>query len=141
METVSTNVLAEPPAEVASTGELVERVTRLSIALARREVDLARAEAKADLSRGKHSAQSMGVGALSGLLALQLLFVAAVFGLYEGGVLAGWLAALLGAALLFVIGAAVGSWGWASRVRTPLTTTRNSVQRTARWAKNRAKSL
>lgn len=129
------------PVETASTTELIERVTRLSVALARREIDLARVEAKADITREKRTVESMGVGALSALFALQLLLVSAVFGFYEGGVLAGWFAALLGAALFLILGGAAGLWGWTSRVRTPLDVTRNSVQRTAQWAKNRAKTL
>jgi uncharacterized membrane protein YqjE len=129
------------PVELASTSDLVERATRLSMAIARKEIDLAREEVKIDLSREKRTVQSMGLGALSAFFALQLLLVAAVFAFYEGGVLAGWLAALLGAVLLLAVGGAAGLWGWSSRVRDPLEMTRNSLQRTARWAKNRAKHL
>lgn len=117
------------------TRELLNRVARTARELARMEVELAKAELRADLHTELRLAGGLGVAALCAIFTAQLLLTAAVLALMEAGILPGWAAALVVAALVLVIGAAAGLWGWARRVREPLATTRRSLQETARWPK------
>ena len=82
-------------------------------------------------------ASGLGVAGLCAIFGVQLLLTALVLGLMEAGVLPGWAAALIVAAVIFAIGAGVGLWGWGRRVRKPLDTTRRSLQEDVRWAKER----
>ncbi len=80
-------------------------------------------------------ASGLGVAGLCGIFTVELMLVAIVLALMEGGVLAGWAASLLVAAVVLAIGTAVGLWGWARRVKKPLDTTRRSLREDVRWAK------
>jgi uncharacterized membrane protein YqjE len=112
-------------------GELARKVTLL----ARKEVELARAEVRADFRREVRTAGGLGVAGLCALFTVQLLLVAIVLALMEGGTLPGWAAALVVAAVVLAIGTVAGLWGWARRVRKPLDTTRRSLQEDVRWAR------
>jgi uncharacterized membrane protein YqjE len=81
-------------------------------------------------------AGGLGVAGLCALLTLELLLVAVVLALMEGGILPGWAAALVVAAVVLAVGTGAGLWGWARRVRTPLDTTRRSLKEDVRWAKD-----
>jgi hypothetical protein len=80
-------------------------------------------------------ASGLGVAALCALFTVQLLLVAVVLALMEGGVLPGWAAALLVAAVVLAVGAAAGLWGWSKRVRVPLDTARRSLKENVQWAR------
>ncbi len=115
--------------------ELVAELAKKGSQLARKEVELARAEAKADLRSEIKMAGGLGVAGVCALLTLQMLLVAVAFGLSEAGVLPGWAASLIVAAVVLAIGTAAGLWGWARRVKQPLGTTRTSLKDGVRWAK------
>lgn len=125
----------EDPLRQARTRDLVTELARKASLLARKEVELAKAEIKADLRAEIKMASGLGVAGLCGIFTLQLLLVAVVLALMEGGVMPGWGAALLVAAVVLAIGTAIGLWGWAKRVRKPLDVTRRSLQEDVRWAK------
>ena len=93
--------------------ELVRDIAEKAQRLARKEVELAKVELRADLDAELAAAKGLGAAALLALLALNLLLVCAVFALTA--VMAGWLAALLLAVLLLAVGAAVGAWAWSRR--------------------------
>ncbi|WP_242394336.1 phage holin family protein [Anaeromyxobacter oryzisoli] len=120
-----------------TTRDLVTEVARKASALVRKEVELAKAEVRADLRAEIKMASGMGVAGLCGVFTVQLLLTAVVFALAEAGVLPGWGAALVVAAVVLAVGTAVGLWGWAKRVRKPLGATRRSVEEDVRWAKER----
>jgi putative superfamily III holin-X len=82
-------------------------------------------------------ASGLGVAGVCALCTLNLLLVAIVFGLREGEVMSGWLAALVVAAVVLAIGTIAGLVGWKRRVRQPLDATRRSVEDNVRWAKER----
>lgn len=117
------------------TGELVGELARKASDLARKEIELARAEVRADLRAELRMASGLGVAGLCAVFTVQLLLTAAVLALMEAGILPGWAAALVVGAVVLAIGTAVGLWSWARRVRTPLVTTRRSLQEDLRWAK------
>jgi uncharacterized membrane protein YqjE len=115
--------------------ELVRDIAEKAQRLARKEVELAKVELRADLDAELAAAKGLGAAALLALLALNLLLVCVVFALTA--VMAGWLAALLLATLLLAVGAAVGAWAWSRRVRDPLAATRQTLQEDVAWAKQR----
>jgi uncharacterized membrane protein YqjE len=119
------------------TKDLVTELARKASALARKEVELAKAEVKDDVRSSARMAGGLGVAGVCALVTVVMLLVALVLALAEGGVMPGWAAALLVAAVVLAIGTAAGLWGWAKRVRKPLDTTRRSVRENVRWAKER----
>jgi uncharacterized membrane protein YqjE len=116
-------------------GELVAELAATGRQLVRKELQLARAEARHDLRAEVQMAGGLGVAAVCALLAVQLLLVGVVLALMEGGLLPGWVSALVVAAVVLLVGSAAGLWGWRRRVRTPLETTRRSVRDNVGWAK------
>ena len=126
---------AGDPLRGMRTKDLVTELARKASLLARKEVELAKAEVKADVRREIRMAGGLGVAGLCALFTVQLLLVAVVLALMEGGILPGWAAALVVAAVVLAIGTAAGLWGWARRVRKPLDTSRRSLKEDVRWAK------
>jgi uncharacterized membrane protein YqjE len=117
------------------TRDLVTELAKKASLLARKEMELAKAELKSDIRAEIKMATGLGVAGLCGIFTVQLLLVAIVFALMEGGVMPGWAASLVVAAVVLAIGTAVGLWGWARRVRKPLDASRRSLQEDVRWAK------
>jgi hypothetical protein len=117
------------------TRQLVTELAQKAWLLAHREVALARSEVREDLRSEISMASVLGVAGVCGIMTLQLLLVALVLGLAEAGVMRGWLAALLAAAVVLAIGSVAGLIGWGKRVRAPLDATRRSVQENVRWVK------
>jgi len=117
--------------------DLVSELATKASMLARKEVELAKVEAREQLRAEVKMASGLGVAGVCALTTIHMLLVALVLGLAEGGVLAGWQAALIVAAVVLAIGTVAGLIGWKKRVRTPLPATRRSVQESARWAKER----
>jgi uncharacterized membrane protein YqjE len=124
------------PLRAMRTRDLVSELATKGRLLARKEIELAKAEIKADVQREVRMAGGLGVAGLCALLTLELLLVAVVLALMEGGILPGWAAALVVAAVVLAVGTGAGLWGWARRVRTPLDTTRRSLKEDVRWAKD-----
>jgi hypothetical protein len=123
------------PLRQLRTRDLVGELARKASLLARKEVELAKADLRADVRREVRMASGLGVAGLCAVLVLQLLLVAIVLALMEGEVLPGWAAALVVAAVVLAIGTGAGLWGWARRVQRPLDTTRRSLKEDVRWAK------
>jgi uncharacterized membrane protein YqjE len=126
---------APDPFRQMRTRDLVGELAKKASLLARKEVELAKAELRADVKREIRMAGGLGVAGVCALLVVQLLLVAIVLALMEGGVLPGWAAALAVAAVVLAIGTGAGLWGWTRRVRKPLDTTRHSLREDVRWAK------
>ena len=74
--------------------------------LVEKEIELARAELKADLQAQLLMAKRLAAAALLALLGINLLLVAVVFALAH--VMPGWLAALALGVLLLAVGGAIG---------------------------------
>jgi hypothetical protein len=122
-------------ARVLSMRGLVSEIGAKTALLARKEIDLAKAELKADIRAELAMAKWLGVAALCALLGVNGLLVAAVFAL--AAYMPGWLAALLLGGLLIVAGAAIGYVSWTHRITDPLPLTRKRLGETVRWAKER----
>jgi hypothetical protein len=122
-------------ARALSTRELIGEITGTAAQLARKEVELAKTELRADLRSQLALVKSLGVAALAALLAINLLLVSAVLALAPW--VAPWLSALVGGAALLLVGAVVGYVGWSRRVASPLALTRKTLREDVQWAKER----
>jgi len=115
--------------------ELLSRLANGVTLLARKEAELAETELQSNLQSTASMAKSLGIAALCGLLGLNMLLVAAVFALATA--MQPWMAALLLAVPLLVVGGVMGAVGWNKRVKNPLEATRASLKEDVRWMKNR----
>ena len=100
-----------------------------------KEVELARAEMKADVKRELSMVTMLVAAGVVAVLGVTMLLVAAVFALTVW--MPGWLAALVVAAVLLVIGGVLALVGWQQRVSAPLAVTRKTVKEDVQWAKER----
>lgn len=139
-ELIKTRLEAEQEEEALDladqpTADLVRVLLDKTRLLARKEIELARVELKADFKEELATVKSLAAGGLLALFGVNMLFVCAAFAL--AAVIPGWLAALLiGVGLLMVAGA-LGLWGWGKRVKEPLAATRRSLEEDVEWAKRR----
>jgi hypothetical protein len=124
------------PLEALPTRELLSRLVAESKALARAEVDLAKAELRADVMHELHMVEGFGVAAVCALCGFNLLLVALVFGLAQAG-LPGWAGSLTVAGCMLVIGLVAGLIGWSVRAKKPLEKTQETLKEDLRWAKQR----
>jgi len=122
-----------PPAGSLSTLELVRRLLQTASLLLKKEVELARAELKADLEAQLRMAKRLAIAAVLALLGINLLLVAAVFAM--ANVMPGWLAALALGVVLLAVGGAVGLTAWRRRMSAPLAVSRKHVKEDVEWAK------
>jgi hypothetical protein len=119
-----------------STKDLLGRIAEDVKELVTVEVQLAKAEVKADLREELTMAKGLGAGALLGYAGVILLLVAGAFGL--ANVMPGWAAALVVAGALLLAAAGSAAFGWSKRVKNPLGATRRQVTETMEWARGRA---
>ena len=115
--------------------ELLSHITDGVKELASKEAELAKAELQSNLKASVGTAKSLGIATVCALLGLNMLLVAAVFGLAT--VLEPWMSALIVATALLAIGATVGSIGWSNRLKNPLEATRASLKEDVQWIHNR----
>jgi hypothetical protein len=121
--------------ESLSTGELVQRVMGEVTSLARTQLELVKAEARADLQAELGVAKRFGVGAIAALCALNLLLVAGVLALSL--VLPAWAAGLVAAGAVAAVAAVAAVLGWRGRVRKPLRRSRHELEEDLKWTKER----
>jgi hypothetical protein len=115
--------------------ELIGHITQNAVQLAKREVDLAKVELKADLKQEVGMAKGLGVAGLCAIWAVSLMLMACALAL--GTVMAEWAAALVVAGGVLVAGSVAGLVGWGKRVQKPLETTLRTLKEDAQWAKER----
>lgn len=103
--------------------------------LAKKEIELAKVELRADVKREAQMAAGLGVAGIFGIVTLTMLFVAVAMALEPS--MAGWGAALVAAGGALVISLIAGLVGWARRVKKPLEKTKKTMKEDVRWAKER----
>lgn len=127
------------PADIAvqtlSNKDLLKDVVDSTLQLAKKEIELAKAELRQDLKGEIAMAKGLGVAGLCALCTVNMMLVAAALAL--GNVVAEWAAALIVAAGVLAIGTVAGVVGWGKRVKEPLEATRRTLQEDARWVKER----
>jgi uncharacterized membrane protein YqjE len=116
-----------------STRALVGEIGGQLVELAQKEVELARTELVSDVRAGRNAAIALAVGGVAVLMGATLLLVAAVLALAQ--IMAGWLAALVVAAVVLAAGIVTAVVGWSSRPRAALTLTRKSLKEDWEWLK------
>jgi len=118
-----------------STRDLVTDITRKVSLLVRKEVELARAEVKADFQAELSMVTTMAAGVVAALLGLNALLVAVILALAMR--MPGWAAALVVAGVMLLVAVVLGFIGWSRRVTTPLAMTRKTLREDVQWAKER----
>jgi hypothetical protein len=114
---------------------LISEITGKASLLARKEIELAKAEIRADFGAQLGMVKALSIAAIAALLGLNLLFVAGVLALAL--TIPGWLAALLVGGALIVVGAIAGYVGYRRMVTKPLAVTRQTLKEDVRWVKER----
>ena len=133
--------IAPPPASVPvrlesmSNKELLQHVAQSALLLAKKEVELAKAELKADLKNEVAMAKGLTVAGLCAIWTVAMMLVAGALAL--GTVVAEWAAALIVAAAVLLVGTIAGLVGWGKRVKDPMETTRRTLKEDVQWAKER----
>src|SRR5215510_6747564 len=124
-----------------------ERVTRLSnlqlikeiisqvSLLAKRHVELAKAEIRADVRAEARVAGGLGLAAIGAIIVATLLLVTGALALSL--VLPGWAAGLIVTGVVAIAVAIVGVVSWRRRLRTPLGHSRSELKEDIRFAKER----
>jgi len=128
-------IAQERPLATARTRDLAADLASESSLLVKKEVELAKAEIRADLAAVVRMAKGIGVAAVFGIVVLNLLFVAAA--LSWAGWLDPWVCVLIAAAFAAVIAAVAGLVGWSSRVRKPFERTLRTLEEDVQWVKER----
>jgi Putative Actinobacterial Holin-X, holin superfamily III len=134
--------VALPPAssvpariESMSNKELVQHIVQNATLLAKKEIELAKAELKADLKNEIAMAKGLTVAGLCAIWTVSMMLVAVALAL--GKVMPEWAAALVVAAAVLLVGTVAGLVGWGKRVKEPLETTRRTLKEDVQWAKER----
>jgi hypothetical protein len=126
---------AHAPAETLSTAELLKEIMQQSQRLLTAQLDLAKSELRADLSREGSMVAGLGVAAVAGITVINLLLVTAILAL--SAVLPPWGAGLCVTGAVLVVAAVFGGVGWSKRVKQPLTRTRRELDQDVKFAKER----
>jgi hypothetical protein len=125
--------LESAPLEPLSTAELVGEIGSKAMLLVGKEIELARQEMKEDVRSEIAMVKGFAVAAVAALSTVNLLLVAAVFGLVD--FVPGWLAALCLAGVTLLVAVIAGAIAWRKRVVAPMDLTRKSVKEDVQWAK------
>jgi Putative Actinobacterial Holin-X, holin superfamily III len=122
-------------AQALSTRELIGEITAKASLLARKEIELAKTEIKADLRSQLAMAKSLAIAAVAALLGVNLLLVSLVAAL--SSYVAPWLGALLLGGALLVAAGILGYVAWSRGLAVPLALTRKTLKEDVQWAKER----
>jgi len=120
-----------------STPELIRDLAARATALAQKQVELARVEAREDALRELRALKRLAAAGLLALLALNMVAVAVAMALSLA--MAAWLAACLVALALLIAGGALGAFAWSRRVRAPLSATRRTLAEELTWIPKRTR--
>lgn len=118
-----------------STVELVRHITGEVGHLAQKQIELAKAELKADLKSEAIMVGGLSLAALTGLCTVNLLLVTVVLALAT--VLPGWQAGLIVSGVTLLTTAVVAAIAWNKRVRSPMARTKRSLQEDVQWTRER----
>jgi len=121
--------------EGARTGTLVKELVSQVELLARKEVELAKVELRANLHKEAGVAGGLGLAAVTLLITITLLLVTAVLGLSL--VLPGWAAGLIISGVTLAVTIVLGLVSWSRRVRKPMARTRETLKEDYTWARER----
>jgi predicted phage tail protein len=135
MASVTSHAPIDPETQSLTTRQLLTRLLETVSLLVTKEVELARAELRADVKAELSMVTLLVVAGVVAVFGVNMILVAAVLALTVW--MPGWLAALGIAGLLLAIGAVLALVGWQQRVSAPLAVTRKTVKEDVQWAKER----
>ena len=118
-----------------STFALVKEIVVQTRLLARKQVELARTELKADARTEAKVAGGLGLAAVGAVITVTLLLVTAALALAL--VLPAWAAGLIVSGVVALAAAIVAGVSWRRRVRRPLKHSRQELQTNVRLARER----
>lgn len=120
-----------------STTDLIRRLVNNISGLVDREIEIAKQEAREDISKTLTSAILLISGGALIVLGLVSIVVAIILALALA--MPGWLAALIVAAFFLVIGAVLALIGKNKLVTRPLKRTRESLREDIEWARSQVR--
>ena len=120
-------------AEQLSLTELVSEISSKAALLVKKEVALARAELREQIASELAVVKALALAAVAGVTTINLLLVAAVFGLLPYA--PGWISALGIAGATLLIAAIAAAVGWRKHVQRALPETRRTLKEDVQWAK------
>ena len=116
-----------------STPQLVKEIVNEVKELAQKQIELAMAEARADLRREAFSLADLAIGAVGAAITLTLLLVTVALALSH--VVAPWGAGLIVSGVALAATVVATYLGWRRRVTTPLIRTRRGLRQDAKLVK------
>jgi Putative Actinobacterial Holin-X, holin superfamily III len=119
-----------------SNRELIHEITDKASTLVKKEIELAKAEIRADLQSELRMAKALAVAGIAALLGLNALLVAGILALAT--IIPGWAAALIVGGAVLGIAVLLGYVGWRRHVTNPLALTRQTLKEDLQWMKERA---
>ena len=122
-------------AQQLGTAALLKEIGSQLELLAKKQFELATTELRANLQSEARAAGGLGIAALTGLAAINLLLVTGVLGLSQ--VMPGWQAGLIVAGATLALAAVLGLVSWRRRVRAPMSRTRRTLKDDAKWTRER----
>jgi heme A synthase len=126
---------AEVGAEQMSTATLLKEITIQVELLAKKQIELAKAELLADLRKEAAAAGGIGVAAVVALAGVNLLLVTGVLALAL--LMPAWKAGIVVGGATLLVAAILGLVSWRRRVRQPLARTRATLEEDVRFVKER----
>ena len=134
---LQTEVIGPQDARVTrlSTFALVKAIVVQTRLLAKKQVQLARTELKADARTEAKVAGGLGLAAVGAVITVTLLLMTAAFALAL--VLPAWAAGLIVSGVVALAAATVAGISWRRRVRKPLQRSRDEMQQNVRFARER----
>jgi uncharacterized membrane protein YqjE len=132
---MSNGKLPEKAAANLTTPELVKELAAHLGSLVRKQIELAKAELRADLRAEILTARTLGIAALAALIAVNLLLVTAA--LVLALVMPAWLAGLIVTGFAVLVAATTAAIGWSRRLKKPLARSRHALEEEVRWSKER----
>lgn len=118
-----------------STVALVKQISAEVGELAQKEMQLAKAELKADLKSEAMMVGGLGLAALALLTTINLLLVTLILALAE--TMPGWAAGLVVSGFTLAVTGVVGLVAWGRRVPSFLANTRGTLREEIAWARER----
>jgi hypothetical protein len=118
-----------------STVELVKQITNEVGRLAQKQIELAKAELKADLKSEAIMVGGLSLAAVGALCTLNLLLVTGVLALAT--LLPGWQAGLIVSGAVLLVTVVVAAVAWGKRVRSPMARTKRTLREDVQWTRER----
>lgn len=129
----STDVRPVEPSALGN-AELLRTITEQVGLLAKKEVELARAEATVDMQAELELTKGFAIATICGIIAINLFIMSMVLLFAPEHA---WLACLILAVVLVAVGGGFAYYGWKNRATDPMNNTIDSLKEMGKWVKER----